>query len=106
MTEVSRPPEYARTIFIRRTENVQLRKLSRAGSPTSNPPPPWPGSAVASAQRRSQNLNSILGVRLPAREDLRSSVFGVAFVPSQDRQSTPKAFRVNRQKKYRRRARF
>ncbi|MGA7274376.1 MAG: hypothetical protein WBX14_05975 [Candidatus Udaeobacter sp.] len=32
-------------------ENAQLRKLSRAGSPTSNPPLPWTGSAGASAQR-------------------------------------------------------
>jgi len=31
--------------------NVQLRKLSRAGSSTSNPPSPWTGSAVASVQR-------------------------------------------------------
>src|SRR5436190_12518391 len=32
-------------------ENVQLRKLSRAGSSTSNPPSPWTGSAVGSVQR-------------------------------------------------------
>src|SRR5438876_5449000 len=32
-------------------ENVQLRKLSRAGSSTFNPPSPWTGSAVASVQR-------------------------------------------------------
>src|SRR6266496_3769894 len=41
-----------------KADNAQLRKLSRAGDPTSNPPSPWTGSAVASAQLRKDSRAS------------------------------------------------
>ena len=67
-------------------ENVQLRKDSPAGSSTSNPPSPWTGAAVASAQRPSEeerNGGSVAAVGLSvvglAKADDPGGTDGIVF---------------------------